>query len=180
MSLTKQEVHKILYESVTDIFNTLRMSAQLHAMELGGRGDALPNRLTLRTGATLRALMGTGARDRATSIATAKPSGDGIQLEYGVQLPWGALHEVGGVRPITEPMRKFYWARYFNEQNPQRKTMWKILALFKTSIKYPPRPFLFPTVENADTQNKIQEHLYDAVERILNVNYTFMIKDAKT
>ena len=180
MSLTKQEVHKILYESVTDIFNTLRMSAQLHAMELGGRGDALPNRLTLRTGATLRALMGTGARDRATSIATAKPTGDGVQLEYGVRLPWGALHEVGGTIPVQAGHRRYFWAKYFEAKDPAQKDRWRGMALFAKVLKYPPRPFLFPTVENADTQNKIQEHLYDAVERILNVNYTFMIKDAKT
>ena len=179
MALRKEDIQKFLDETSNDIFNTLRLSAQLHSMEFGAQEDALPNRLTLRTGATLRALMGTGSRDRASSIAMSEATPDGIRLTYGVRLPWAALQEIGGIRVVTEGMRRFYWAKYFQATDPDSKNKWKRLALFKKTVRYPARPFLFPTVENPDTQNKIAEQVYDLLGDVIQFNYELMITGAK-
>ena len=171
MVLKKNDIQRFITETSVDIFNTLRLSAQLHSMSLGGaEGESSPNRLTLRTGATMRALMGTSSSDSAGSIATSEASSDGFKLTYGVRLPWAVKHEFGGTFAVQAGNRKFFWAKYFNTTDPREKLKWKLMALFAKSLKYPSRPFLTPTVINSDTTNKIKEHLYDLLGEILWLN----------
>ena len=178
MGLKKHDIQKFITETSNDIFNTLRISAQLHSMVLGGgQGESLPDRLTMRTGATLRALVGSG--NDGTSVARSDVVADGFKITYGVRLPWAAKHELGGTFPVQPGNRRFFWAKYFHTTDPKEKLKWKMMALFAKSLKYPARPFLLPTVTNSDTIAKIAEHLYDYLGDIIIFNYQLMINDNK-
>lgn len=149
-------------------------------MAMGGaEGESLPDKLTLRTGATLRALMGTGSGNRTSSIAMSETNGDGFKITYGVRLPWAAKHELGGTFAVKEGNRRFFWAKYFTSTDPTDKLKWKRMALFAKSLTYPARPFLLPTVNNSDTINKIAEHLYDFLGDMILFNFQLMVNENK-
>lgn len=137
-----------------EVFSALRVAAQLRLVYAGEESPPVANMLTVRSGRLLRAVMGTGANDRTSSIARIEPTIKGVNFVWGVNLPYGNLHESGGVRPITPKMRKFFWAMYYiNRWGKQ--AMWKRLAIRgkgqKDFITFPPRPFLRPAIDDSRT-----------------------------
>lgn len=163
MFITPQQFNEFLKSTGEEILNTLRIEAQARSFNYGG-GLPVPGKLTLRSGNLLRLLMGTGARERGGSIADIVPITNGIKISWGAESPYIALHEVGGFRPITPLMRKFYWAKYFTD--PARRQMWKVLALFKDTIMYPPRPVLQPAVDSSEPKIKglVEKFLGDIIK----------------
>lgn len=145
-----------LYEWIhtvgNDIFQSLRVAAQLNMNYSGGDTPPVAGKVTMRSGRLLRAVMGTGAREREESVARVVPTQYGVDFFWGVKLPYGALHEAGGTRVITPRMRKFYWAMYYLNRWG-KKAMWKRLAITglgqKNTINYPPRPYLRPAIDNS-------------------------------
>lgn len=79
------------------------------------------------------------------SIRKIEVGSDKATFTIGTTLPYAALIAKGGVRVVTEKMRKFFWHKYFTETGAA-KDMWARLR-FKNLIRYLPRPFLEPAAE---------------------------------
>ena len=91
-------------------------------------------------------------------------------LTFGSSLPYASVHEFGASIKITDKMRSFFWAKWYesNEQNE----LWKNLALTKkTHITIKPRPYFEPAIkEYADKQfqKDLEEFLLQPLLRLLN------------
>lgn len=135
-----------LREAGTEILEKIGISAYA---KMNRGGQAIPGILTERTGRLIYSIMGvTGESIRETVI-----SGDTARFTIGTKTPYAALHEKGGVRIVTEKMRRFFWAKWFGDKtNP----MWSALR-FKNIITFPARPFLRPAVD--EVANEIPQIL---------------------
>lgn len=170
MSELQTEVKKSLTQLGKEITEKLRIQAQLNSLSYSG-GLPLPDKLTHRSGRMLRLLTGSGARSRSGSISDVQEKADGVHIAWGVESPDIALHEFGGIRPVTPAMRKFYWAKYF--QDPTRKQMWKQLALFKQNVRYPARrPISWAA--NA-TKPFIEELIKEYLAKIVKVHQEILV-----
>ena len=89
----------------------------------------------------------------ANSIREIEISSDKARFTIGSKLPYAALQEKGGVRIVTQKMRRFFWAKYFEarEIGSPMINMWSALR-FKNIIKYPARPYLEPAVRDVAIQ----------------------------
>jgi len=101
-------------------------------------------RVTDRTGRLLDSIMG-----GAGSIREIKFSGDRATFTIGSKVPYAALQEKGGVRIVTEKMKRFFWHKYFEAKivGSPLLNMWSALR-FKNIIRYPARPYLEPAVRD--------------------------------
>ncbi len=108
-------------------------------------------RVTDRSGRLLASVMG-----GANSIREIEISSSVARFTIGSKVPYAALQEKGGVRIVTQKMKRFFWAKYFEarEIGDPLIRMWGALR-FKNIIKYPPRPYLEPAV--MDIANQIPE-----------------------
>ena len=113
---------------------------------ISGTGMAIPGKVTSRTGNLMRAVLGDKGSGGRRIIDV---SGDPVVYTIGVDStirPQAALIHEGGVRVVTEQMRRFFWAKYFTTPSGAADyTMWRALR-WKKHITYQPRPYLGPTV----------------------------------
>jgi phage gpG-like protein len=112
---------------------------------LRGGGLPSPSQVTDRTGGLLDSIMG-----GANSIREIEISSDSAKFTIGSNKPYAALQEKGGVRIVTEKMRKFFWAKYLESNiigDTIKGGMWSALR-FKNSIVFPARPYLEPAVKD--------------------------------
>jgi phage gpG-like protein len=76
------------------------------------------------------------------------------------EIPYAELHQQGGKIPVTDKMRKFFWAKYYQHASPVGRTrgkrsvsisqeadFWKAMALKKknSTITIPKRQFMDAT-----------------------------------
>jgi hypothetical protein len=136
-------------------------------MRFGGEAP-IPDMVTNRTGRLFKSLMGI---DSSEAIRKVESFADSMILTIGTQVPYAALLEKGGVRAVTDKMRRFFWAKYFETrgENP----MWSALR-FKSSIVYPPRPYLRPAVE--ESVPKAKEMVYEMIKREVQISFQESIK----
>jgi len=107
-----------------------------------GTGKAVPGKVTSRSGKLMAAVLGTGEG----AIRRIKTDSDPAIFEIGARLPYAALIHEGGVRVVTEQMRRFFWAKFHTTPSGAADyVMWRALR-WKNIIKYLPRPYLGPTV----------------------------------
>lgn len=106
-------------------------------------GYPLPNKVTDRTGRLLDSILGL-----KESIREVKISGNVATFTIGSKVPYAALQEVGGVRVVTDKMRRFFWAKYFEARiiGDPLINMWSALR-FRNVITYPARPFLSNAID---------------------------------
>lgn len=112
-----------------------------------GGGIPLESIVTNRSGRLIDSILGTsGNPDHIRSVELKQ---DSMELTIGTKVPYAALIEKGGIRTVTEKMRRFFWAKYFEtkDSDSPQSIMWSILR-FKDTIVYRPRPFLRPAVES--------------------------------
>lgn len=107
---------------------------------LQGDGDPVKGRVTSRTGGLMNSILG-----GTDSIRKIEVGESNAVFTIGSTKPYAALMEKGGVRVVTEKMRKFFWHKYFTETGAS-KGMWARLR-FKNVIRYEPRPYLMPAAE---------------------------------
>jgi phage gpG-like protein len=109
---------------------------------LYGGGLPAANQVTDRTGTLLDSILG-----GANSIRKVEVSGDRASYTIGTTVPYAALQEIGGIRTVTDKMRRFFWAKYFEADiiGDPRIEMWSALR-FKNVIIFPARPYLQPAV----------------------------------
>lgn len=105
-------------------------------------------RVTSQSGKLLASIMGGSNSIREIEVTSSK-----ARFTIGSKLPYAALQEKGGVRIVTQKMRRFFWAKYFEarEIGSPLIGMWSALR-FKNIIKYPPRPYLEPAVMDVAIQ----------------------------
>lgn len=89
----------------------------------------------------------------ANSIREIEITPSTARFTIGSKLPYATIQEKGGVRIVTQKMRRFFWAKYFEarEIGSPLTNMWSALR-FKDIIKYPPRPYLEPAVMDVAIQ----------------------------
>lgn len=139
---------------------------------LKGGGVASPSMVTDRTGRLLDAVMG-----GAGSIREFKISGDSALMTIGVKgsiVPYATLHEKGGARIVTEKMKRFFWAKFFEGAEPT--SMWSALR-FKNITQYPARPYLEPAVK--DVAIEIPEILKRYTMEYVKMNIIQTITESK-
>ncbi len=100
--------------------------------------------VTNRTGNLLNSLLG----NSPDSISDIEVENDSLVITIGTKVPYAALLEKGGVRIVTEKMRRFFWFKYLSSGISDDMNMWSKLR-FKKFIVYRPRPFLKPAIESA-------------------------------
>ena len=154
-----------------EVLSLIGVTAQTGYMSRGS-GEPIPNMITIRSGRLARSVLGVGARERE-GIAEVREEGDNIIMTKGTTVPYAALHELGGIRPVTPNMRKFFWAKFYEssardgEDNMSAETA-KWFALTRaTQLVYPPRPYLEPAIMEIkhDITNIIRKH----IKEFLNV-----------
>lgn len=186
----KPEFTKAVEDFSNAIFDKLSISASQQFNV--GSGAPVKGRLTVRSGALIRALMGTGSRARSGQASTGNSvremsfTPDSLTLKWGVQGLGGPaegrerqyslagqmrMHEYGGTRVITEPMRRFFWKQYYlsEKSNP----MWKRLALSQVHT-YPARPVMAPAI--ASVQPMIEQEASILFNRVMTLTYEIIQK----
>ena len=132
-------------------------------------------------------LVDTGALRRSI---TCKKDSSSITLQS--TLPYAAIHNEGGEIMVTDKMKRFFWAKYYeatgsfgrrkdgslrqNKQNGHLSSVadfWKKMALMKvgTKIKMPKRQFLgyHPIVDKA-VKEIVEENLREYFEKEMKNN----------
>ena len=102
------------------------------------------------------------------------------RVEVGIrshEVPYAAIHQTGGQIPITDNMRKFFWAQYY-QQAPsasrkrgkrtatanQEANFWKAMALKRSPINIPKREFMAVT---PDLQKAILRTIKNEINHII-------------
>jgi len=88
-----------------------------------------------------------GAKEGIRRIVS---TGNTIEAIYGSKVPYAEIHEKGGEIPITDRMRKFFWAMWYESKG--RQLMWKYLALSPGPIRIPQRSYLEPALNDSRLQ----------------------------
>ena len=131
-------------------------------------GMAVPGKVTSRTGALLGAVLGGAGGERVINT-----SGDPIIYSIAVKgtaLPYASLIHEGGVRRVTDKMRRFFWAKWHNTAGAEKK-MFGILR-FKNIIKYLPRPYLEQGVDEAEIIGILRRHGIEFLRLELRKSFT--------
>lgn len=156
-----------------EILNRIGIKSQSYFLS-GGLPS--PSQVTSRTGKLLNAVLGGQGGIREFQF-----SGDIARFTIGVSgatVPYAVLHEKGGTRIVTEKMRRFFWAKYFETSiygDPQR-SMWSALR-FKNTILFPKRSYLEPAVN--DIAVEIPEILERYTMNYLKATITQTIEESK-
>ncbi len=108
-------------------------------------GEPQQGIVTSRTGTLVNSILG---GDNPEHIRRVEFSGDSLEMTIGTKVPYAALLEKGGVRVVTDKMRKFFWAKYYQTKGQSINDLWAALR-FKNEIIYQPRPYLKPAVEKS-------------------------------
>jgi len=134
-----------------------------------GGGLPVPGIVTSRSGA-LRASIEGGVN----SIRKVTKHPNMMIFSIGSRVPYAALLEKGGVRVVSSAMRRFFWAKYFSsEPGDPLHRMWSALR-FKNIIKYLPRPYLKPAVD------EVASEIPEILRRYTNAALKFEIIESIT
>jgi hypothetical protein len=126
-----------------EILEKIGRKAVWDNFRIGSAGKAVPGKVTSRSGRLMAAVLGDFGQGAIRIIDVTK---DPARFTIGVRSPYAALIHDGGVRVVTEKMRRFFWAKYLTTPaGAEDYTMWRALR-YKTTIRYEPRPFLGSTV----------------------------------
>jgi len=142
---------------------------------LGGHGRALPSSLTKRSGKLSQAL-----NDEQYRSITFTDNQAHFRMDLGADLSHKyGIHENGGLKPITENMRKYFWARYFNDDGQYPKAMWANLAMNKTKsdLVYPRRSFMQPAFRRE--MEEAGQIIKNRVDIFLSVELRRIVSNAK-
>lgn len=117
-----------------------------------GAGKAIPGKVTSRSGDLMAAVLGQKKGTGASPIRIIKVDSDPAVFIIGVAGQYAALIHEGGVRVVTEKMRRFFWAKFFTTPSGTADyAMWRALR-WKRHITYQPRPFLRTAVMEVEPQ----------------------------
>ena len=134
-----------MLQAADEIFDLIgQKSASDYFIEGGERPVAL--KVTSRSGQLREAVLG-----GVNGIETTTFESDRMVMTKGVRLPYAALIHDGGVRVVTDAMRRFFWAKYLERRGTAEGKMWSILR-FKSIIKYQPRKFLENAINDLMTE----------------------------
>ena len=155
------EFQKRLVEAGTEILNKIGVDSQMKYMKNGGE---VGSRLSIRTGRLVRSILGQGGEQ----IRDVTIGDNQAMFSIGTKVPYAALHELGGIRTVTQAMRRFFWYKY--KSTGDRK--WKVMS-GKSSLYFPKREYLRPAVyDNVNfikqvLENKVGEYLKFTITRII-------------
>lgn len=138
-----------IYEAGQEILSQIGIVSQSQFMKRGGNVD---NILSIRSGRLARAVLGGLNQREQEGINTITIQGDTAIINKGVRVPYAALHELGGIREITQRMRKFFWAKFFETQD----TKWIAMAR-SNQLVFPARPYLAPAVYSVDIKEILRK-----------------------
>lgn len=113
-----------------------------------GSNRPIPLKVTSRSGKLLEAVRRATTRGER---ATVTPSTDGMNITGVIrarEYPHALLIHEGGVRAITQKMRRFFWAKWYETRGSAENKMWGILR-FRVTERYEPRKFLENAVMEA-------------------------------
>ena len=132
-----------LQKAGEEILEKIGKKAVWDHFRISSTGMAVPGKVTSRSGSLMAAVLGQKA-GISSPIRNVIVDKDPAVFEIGVRSPYAALIHDGGVRVVTEKMRRFFWAKYFTTPSGAADyTMWRALR-WKKTIRYEPRPFLEP------------------------------------
>lgn len=164
---------EVIFRTIEDSMRIVGMAAAMKFMQQtrrGGRGNlplaskapVLSDRLSWRTGNLARSLT---RPDHPNAIGPmVRVAGTGVyEGTFGTSVPYAAIHELGGIIPsrvvrITEPMRRFFWAKFYQTHDERWK--WAALKRRPPTVTIPavqmrPRPFLGPATRDEQTKGAI-------------------------
>jgi len=124
-----------LREAGAEILDKIAMRSLSNYFVQGSvNSKAIEGKVTSRTGRLALAVNEIGANPdiKFTSNGAAFTAA----IDRG-KVPYATLIHEGGVRAVTQKMRRFFWAKWYETKDP----MWGALR-YKSSITYRPRPFL--------------------------------------
>lgn len=162
------EFQKKLQEAGTEILNKIGVDSQMKYMKNGGM---VGSKISIRDGWLVRAVLGEGIgkiRDVIVGDNEAVFS-IGVRMSDDYKHLGGArLHELGGVRIVTQAMRRFFWWKYKSTGDVKWKNMTRA-----SSLMYPKREYLRPAVyDNVQfikqlLEKKVGEYLKFTITRII-------------
>lgn len=112
--------------------------AQLYPNPASGVGT-----LRIMSGRLISSLTGTDFRGAREGIFNVKATGDGIEIEYGTQVPYAGTHEYGFSGSVSVPAHQRRITQAFGRQI-EPKTI--DVRSFTRSANIPARPYLMPAV----------------------------------
>ena len=141
-----QELKEAFLKAADEIFDKIgQTSVQNYFIQGGDR--PVPLKVTSRSGSLMQAVLGGVGGIRETQF-----TGDGVTMTYGIGHPqksYAILLHDGGIKAVTEKMRRFFWAKFYTTpKGGEENKMWSSLR-FKNSITYKPRPFLEMAINDA-------------------------------
>lgn len=129
-----EELKKRLLDAGIEIMNKIGVDSQMKYMQNGGM---VGSKISIRSGRLVRSVLGQGGEQIRNIII-----GDSEAVfSIGSKVPYSALHELGGVRTVTQAMRKFFWYKWKSTGNPKWRYMTK-----SNSLMFPKREYLRPAV----------------------------------
>lgn len=141
------------------------------------RGLPQENIVSNRTGRLVDSIL--GGRGNKDHIRSVEFENDSMVLTIGTKVPYAALLEKGGIRVVTDKMRRFFWAKYFETKDSDSpiSVMWSILR-FKDTIIYRPRPYFKPAVESVIPEIKqiFRENLMNILRTTIKETITGAMK----
>jgi len=117
------------------------------------------DKLTRRTGRLLSSL---GPRGTEESIRVLRWDGDVLNFEWGTRVVYAMIHEKGGVIPVTQKSRNFFWRQFYITGDEK----WRYMAISrKSAFQMPPRPFFGVAIE--ESNERIKNSLKNLLSKIL-------------
>ena len=155
------EFKKKIEEAGIEILNKIGVDSQMKHMQNGG---TVGSRISIRSGRLVRSVLGQGGEQIRYIVV-----GDNEAVfSIGSKVPYAALHELGGVRTVTQAMRRFFWWKYKSTGDVKWKNMTR-----GSSLMFPKREYLRPAVY--DNINFIRQLLEKKIGEYLRFTITRMI-----
>ena len=155
------EFQKRLQEAGTEILNKIGVDSQMKYMKNGGN---IGSKISIRTGRLVRSILGQGGEQIRDVIVNES----GAIFSIGSKVPYAALHELGGVRNVTQAMRRFFRYMAWKTKEP------KWIAMMRSSrLVFYQRPYLKPAI--ADNIQFIKQVLEKKVGEYLKFTITRII-----
>lgn len=155
------EFQKRLQEAGIEILNKIGVDSQMKYMKNGG---AVGSKLSIRSGRLVRSVLGQGGEQ----IREITVNENNALFSIGTKVPYAALHELGGVRTVTQAMRRFFWWKYKSTGDVKWRNMTRA-----NSLMFPKREYLRPAVyDNVQfikqlLETKVGEYLKFTITRII-------------
>lgn len=155
------ELKRKLNEAGVEILNKIGVDSQMKYMKNGGQ---VGSTLSIRSGRLVRSVLGQGG-EQIREITV----GDNEAIfSIGSKVPYAALHELGGVRTVTQAMRRFFRYMAWKTKEPKWSAMVR-----SDSLMFPKREYLRPAVY--DNVNFIRQVLDKKVGEYLKFTITRII-----